>query len=143
MIELPYFKFRPDEWFTGDITMEEFDIQGIFVNVMALYWKKDCNITLGKLKKRYRSVTKEQWDSLVDNGIIKVDEGERVRIDFLDEQWQERQADHAAKVAAGKKSAEKRWGQGKLPLTENNTPITEGNNIDRDIDKEGVNSLYT
>ena len=67
MIELPYFKFRPDEWFTGDITMEEFELQGIFVNVIALYWKKDCNITLGKLKRRYRSITNEQWNSLINN----------------------------------------------------------------------------
>ena len=132
MIELPYFKFYPDEWLTGDVTMEEFDVQGIFANISAYYWKKDCNTSMGKLKKRYRNVTEEQWDSLVDNGIIKMDEDQRVRINFLDEQWQERQDDHAAKVAAGKKSAEKRWGQGRLPITESNTPTPESNNIDKD-----------
>jgi len=47
--------------------MEEFELQGIFVNVIALYWKKDCNITLGKLKRRYRSITNEQWNSLINN----------------------------------------------------------------------------
>ena len=142
--ELPYFKFFCDEYLTGDITMENYEIQGIFINVCSQYWKQNCNTTLGKLKKRYRDVTEDQWNILINEGMIKVGKNEKVTINFLNEQWEILRGEHDNKVKAGKKSAEKRWGKNNRPITDPITednrpitdPITEDNNIDKDKDKE-------
>ena len=138
--ELPYFKFFCDEYLTGDITMEDYQIQGIFINVCSQYWKQNCNTTLGKLKKRYKDVKEEQWEVLFKEGMVKHGENDQVIINFLDEQWNVLQEEHENKVKAGKLSAKKRWGKGNKDVTEDNTPIThlitQSNNKDKEVDKE-------
>ena len=101
--ELPYFKFTPDEYLTGDITLLPWDLQGIFINVCAYYWKRDCRVDEAKLKQRYPTVTDEQWEGLSE--IIIFDNGE-AKIVFLDEQFNELLAKHKLYSDAGKKGAE-------------------------------------
>lgn len=98
----PYFKFTATEWLTGDIVYESFELQGLFINVCALYWQRDGNLTIQDLIKRYKneSLIKE----LVDRYILIIDEN--ISIKFLDEQLIE--ANHISKVNSenGKKGAE-------------------------------------
>ena len=52
--DLPYFKFFVSEWNDGDITLEDFQTQGLFVNLCAYYWSNECEITLTKAIKKFR-----------------------------------------------------------------------------------------
>jgi len=87
--ELPYFKFYPGEWSNGDITLESYEIQGLFINICAYYWSKDCIVSYDVLFKKYRFST-EHLDQIIDLGIIKV-EGTNIVISFLDEQMQSKE----------------------------------------------------
>jgi len=83
---LPYFKFTPTEWLTGDICFEDFEVQGLFINICALYWQRDGKLSVDDINKRYKKPT--AFDSLIDR-FISVKDG-LITIDFLEEQLHER-----------------------------------------------------
>lgn len=97
----PYFKFKPTEWLTGDIVFESFAVQGLFINICALYWQRDGDVTLGDLKKRYKDPN--ELNELI-NRFIMVD-GENISIEFLDEQLHEAGIISAENSRKGKLSA--------------------------------------
>ena len=66
---LPYFKFHPEEWLQGNITLEDFHTQGVFINVCAFYWSRGGDITVEQLNKRFRH-SSQQIDTLIDAGMI-------------------------------------------------------------------------
>lgn len=109
--ELPYFKFFPGKWLTGDITLQEQNLQGIFINVCAIYWSKKCNLNMDRLKQRYGVAI----DTLLSLGLVK-SEGSKVLINFLDEQWIELNGSHVKNVENGKIGAEKRWNKNSPPI---------------------------
>jgi len=98
----PYFKFTATEWLTGDIVYESLELQGLFINVCAVYWQRDGKLSIEDLIKRYKneSLINQLIDKYVwsDNGTIL--------IKFLDEQLVE--ANHISKINSenGKKGAE-------------------------------------
>jgi hypothetical protein len=98
----PYFKFTATEWLTGDIVYESLELQGLFINVCALYWQRDGKLTIEDLIRRYKneSLIKELIDRYIWN------EQGNILIKFLDEQLIE--ANHISKVNSenGKKGAE-------------------------------------
>lgn len=98
----PYFKFIASEWLTGNIVFEPFDVQGIFINICALYWAKDGILSIEDLNKRYKN--SELILILISNGYIIVEKG-FISIDFLNEQLQE--ANHISFINSekGKKGA--------------------------------------
>jgi NACalpha-BTF3-like transcription factor len=100
----PYFKFTVSEWMTGDIVFESLSTQGLFINICALYWQRDGNLSIYDINKRYRNPIE-----LIDliNKFIEI-ENDKISIKFLDEQLID--ANHVSKVNSenGKKSAEKR-----------------------------------
>jgi len=84
---LPYFKFTPTEWLTGDIFFESLEIQGFFIGVCCLYWQRDGNVSVEDLRRRFKR------DDLIDeitDRFISVSDG-FINIKFLDEQFKERQ----------------------------------------------------
>jgi hypothetical protein len=83
---LPYFKFTPTEWLTGDICFESFEVQGLFINICALYWQRDGKLSIDDIEKRYKKPT--ALVSLIDR-FITVTDGV-ISIAFLDEQFIER-----------------------------------------------------
>jgi hypothetical protein len=89
--ELPYFKFFVSEWSDGDITLEDFETQGLFINLCAYYWSNECFITLSKSKKKFRNCSESCFNYLIDSGIIKINE-DVITINFLDEQKEDRNA---------------------------------------------------
>lgn len=105
--ELPYFKFITSEWLDGEITLEELETQGLFINICALYWSKEGRVYLTKLKKRYRNATQESFNSLIEEGFIQVNE-DLVSISFLDEQLKERRAKSLTNSKNGKKGGRPR-----------------------------------
>jgi hypothetical protein len=106
---LPYFKFIADEWLSGDITLEDFRLQGVFISVCAYYWKRQCDVDIAKLNLRYRGAIEEALDRLIDAELIDVDDDGKVIIKFLDEQYAELSKKHNTNKANGLKGAKKRW----------------------------------
>jgi hypothetical protein len=86
--ELPYFKFIVTEWLTGDIILEELDVQGLFVNICALYWKKAGNLHIDEVTKRYPN--KATALAILTDRFISLNDG-FLDINFLHEQLTERQ----------------------------------------------------
>jgi hypothetical protein len=83
---LPYFKFTPSEWLTGDICFEDLETQGLFINICAWYWQRDGNLTISDIEKRYNKPTAL---SSLSNRFLNVENG-IIKIVFLDEQLEER-----------------------------------------------------
>lgn len=83
--ELPYFKFVIGEYLNGDISLEDYRIQGVFICICAFYWHNSCDLTTSRLFKRYKDIS-DDFDALVKENIIKV-KGDKITINFLDEQW--------------------------------------------------------
>ena len=104
--DLPYFKFFVSEWSDGDITLEDMETQGLFINLCSYYWSQECNVTLAKAKKRFKHNTK-LIDTLLESDIISVD-GDDVCIRFLNEQQEERLEQSKVRSKGGKASAEAR-----------------------------------
>lgn len=81
---LPYFQFEPAEWLAGDIMFCSLSAQGLFTTLKALYWQKDCDLTLEQAIKRLKN--QELFDELISENIIKICSG-KIQINFLDEQF--------------------------------------------------------
>lgn len=101
--DLPFFKFYCSEWNDGDITLEDYNVQGVFINVCSYYWSKECTVTEKLLKKRFRDCI-DIIDLLVKENHLKVVSGD-INITFLDEQYSEVENTSSARSKAGKKSA--------------------------------------
>jgi hypothetical protein len=88
--DLPYFKFYVSEWSDGDITLEDFETQGFFINVCAFYWSRKGDVSFSKLSKRFANANADAFQTLITEGFVKVDKmNDRVYISFLDEQIKE------------------------------------------------------
>lgn len=86
--DLPYFKFNAAEYLNGNITLEDLQTQGVFINICCYYWFKSGCLTLTEIKRRVKC--KESLiTNLINSNLIKID-GDAVKISFLDEQLQER-----------------------------------------------------
>jgi hypothetical protein len=98
--DLPYFKFFCSEWNDGDITLEDYEIQGLFINICSYYWSSGSEVSLKKVKKRFRNQDKN-INYLLKTEIIKRKD-KNISINFLDEQWTERQTKSSKNSAAAK-----------------------------------------
>lgn len=99
--ELPYFKFLPTEYLLGEIVFQDYRAQGVFINVCALYWQKECNLTKATLEQRFSDAIKD-LKFLLDAKIIQEKDG-NIHIKFLDEQWKELKYRHIKAVENGRK----------------------------------------
>jgi hypothetical protein len=100
----PYFKFIATEWLTGDIVYEDFESQGLFINICALYWQRDGKLSIEDINRRYKN---ESLIQSLSSRFFSINDG-FISISFLDEQLVD--ANHISKVNSenGKKGAEKR-----------------------------------
>ncbi len=105
--DLPYFKFFCSEWNDGDITLESYEVQGLFINICSYYWSNECDVNYDKLLKKFRGYD-EIILGLSNEGLIKVNKDNTISINFLDEQKEEREQTRKIKSKGGKASAEAR-----------------------------------
>lgn len=85
--ELPYFRFTASEWLNDDISLESYEHKGAFIDFCAYYWSQDCDVTLEKLKKKFSNATSLLKD-LISIGVIKHEnKHDKIKIDFLDNQY--------------------------------------------------------
>jgi len=82
--ELPYFQFEPAEYLTKDISFCTLSAQGLFINLCAYYWQRECRITKEQFLRRINNP--KEFQELVDEGVIDLDENDII-IKFLDQQY--------------------------------------------------------
>lgn len=88
----PYFKFIATEWMTGDIVFESLSAQGLFINICALYWQRNGELSIDDINKRFKSPS--ELAELTDRFFSL--SGGFISVKFLDEQLVE--ASHISKV---------------------------------------------
>lgn len=103
MTDLPYFKFFPSEWLTGNINFESYSTKGAFMDLVCYYWSKECKTTRAQAKR----ITGREWQNIVHSGVVKV-ENEELSITFLDIQFKERKANYIKAVESGRKGGLKK-----------------------------------
>ena len=130
MKELPYFRFTVSEWMNGDISMETYDSKGIFIDICAWYWFKDCSITKAMLEKKYPK--EREWiKNLLDIEAIKID-GDNIQIEFLNEQFDLLSKKRRARQAAGSKGGKQKSSNAKTMLKQ------KPSYKDKDKDKDKI-----
>lgn len=122
--ELPYFKFFTSEWLNGDITLEDYELQGLFINVCAYYWHKDCKVSYEQLIKKFHS---NRIVELINEFIQCDDDTNMISINFLDEQYKEFAVRKEKLSIAGKKGAAIKALQREVPTL--NPPLTHPSTI--------------
>lgn len=106
---LPYYQSEPAEYLAGDIMFCSYGAQGVFTIIRALYWQKDCSLTLEQAKRRIKDAD-AFFDELINEKIIKIN-GENINITFLDNQFNDASKKSTVNSLNGKKGAESRWGK--------------------------------
>lgn len=131
--ELPYFKFHCTEWMTGNIIFEPLEVQGLFINICALYWKRLGVLELSEIEQRYR---KKSLIAKLSGRFFSVSGG-FIKISFLDDQLTERQGISKTNSGNGKLGGRPRKEKNKAngKRTESETKANESN-IEREGEKE-------
>ena len=83
--ELPYYQFEPAEYLAGDISFCTIGAQGLFSNMCAYYWQRECKLTRDQFLRRLNHP--KLFDELVSEGIIDLKENDII-IKFLDAQYE-------------------------------------------------------
>lgn len=97
--DLQWFKFECSEWLEGDIFYESYELQGMFITLCSMYWKRDCIMTEKDCEKR---LPKVDLKALIKSDIIRIKNG-YVIIKFLKEQWDQMQEKHRKLSEAGRR----------------------------------------
>ena len=130
--ELPYFRFTAFEWLNDDISLEDYQTKGVFIDVCAYYWFKDCSITKAMLEKRFSAVI-PVIELLFESGIIKFRNGDDfIEISFLNKQFDELSELRKQRQSAGSKGGKQRASKAKAKLKQN--PSYK----DKDKDKDKI-----
>ena len=130
--ELPYFRFTVSEWMNGDISMEGYECKGLFADVCAWYWFKDCSITKAMLEKKFTNTRLLQL--LYDSEVLKV-EGENIHIEFLNDQFDILSDRRKARQAAGKKGGKQKSSNAKAMLKQKSSYKDKDKDKDNNKDK--------
>lgn len=140
--ELPYFKFFPSEWLMGDIVLLPYSVQGVFTNVKAYYWQKECKVTLAMLKQKFSNAIAE-LNELIKSDILKHDStSDEVTINFLDEQFSEISELHEKRVKAGRKGGKAKLKQNPSKAKAKPKHKEEEKEEEKDITFDKFWSLY-
>jgi len=135
--ELPYFRFTAQEWQNGDISLETYELKGIFTDICAYYWVKDCSLTLAMLKKRFNNDL-ELIDQLFELEIIKpLELSEYIEITFLDEQF-----DLLSEARKRRQEAGSRGGKSKSINFSNAKAMLKQSASYKDKDKDKINISF-
>ena len=82
----PFFKFSSGTWIAGNIVLEPLDVQGLFINICAMYWERDGELSIREINRRFKQPA--LTDRLIEGDLIKI-KNDFVSIEFLDEQFEE------------------------------------------------------
>jgi len=102
--ELPYFKFEPSAWMSGEIQICDYATKGIFIELCSLYWSRSGELSYAFALQKLCMGNKDALQPLIDCNAVKLNSGQIV-IEFLDEQL----SDFLDVSVKRKEAAEKRW----------------------------------
>lgn len=104
-IDLPYFRFEVQSWQNGDIALEDYQMQGIFISICGYYWTKDCSITLALLQRKYSTASEINLiEKLIELKILKHEKRhDKIEIVFLNKQYDLLSEERKRRQAAGSK----------------------------------------
>jgi len=105
--------------------------RGLFIDVCAWYWFKDCSVTKAMLEKKF--LLKTYLTELYDSEIIKFD-GDNVVIEFLNEQYDMLSEKRKARQDAGRRGGKQKSSNAKAKLKQK--PSYKDNNKDKYKDKD-------
>lgn len=131
--ELPYFRFTVQDWQNGKISLESFELQGLFISICGYYWINDCVLTLAMLQKKYSNAT-TLLKQLIELGIIKHENRhDKIQIEFLNTQYDLLSEKRKLRQLAGSKG-----GNAKAMLKQKRSYKDKDNNNDNNKDKEYI-----
>jgi hypothetical protein len=129
--ELPYFRFTVQDWQNGKISLESYELQGLFISVCGYYWINDCSLTLAILQKKF-SNAKDLLKQLIELGIVKHENRhDKIEIEFLNIQYDLLSEKRKLRQLAGSKG-----GNAKAKLKQKRS--YKDNNKDKDNNKEYI-----
>ena len=105
--ELPYYQFEPAEYLTKDISFLSLTTQGLFINICAYYWQRQCQLTKAQILRRLNYT--DELNELIDEGIIELNycdgefKDEEISIKFLDLQYDKATCQSKANAKNGAK----------------------------------------
>jgi len=133
--ELPYFRFTAAEWLNDDISLESYELKGLFIDICAYYWSQDCILTLAKLEKKFSNAT-ILLQRLIETDIIKHEnKHDKIKIDFLLTQYDLLSEKRKVRQDAGSKG-----GNAKAMLKQKYSYKDKDNN--KDNNKEYIDSAF-
>ena len=136
--ELPYFRFTVQAWQNGKISIEDYSLKGLFIDVCGFYWVQDCSIDIAMLEKKFRD-SKDKINELFELDILKKD-GKMVSILFLDEQFDLLSTKRKLRQEAGSKGGTAKSKALLQQNPSNATPMQEQNPSYKDKDKDKDNT---
>ena len=134
MKELPYFRFTVSEWLNDDISLESYELKGLFIDICCYYWFKDCTVSKSQLNKRFANA-EQLISELFSIGIIKEKHKDFIHIKFLDIQYEK-----AEQISSVRSKAAKSKGLKKKHLLNKSISNGQQKHIYKDKDKEKDNN---
>lgn len=132
--ELPYFRFTPQEWQNGNISLESYHTKGVFADICSYYWVRDCSLTLAMLQKKFSNVV-DDVNSLVNLHIIEWDEEtDYIQINFLNDQYDMLSEKRKRRQDAGSKGGKQKSSNAKAMLKQKPSYKDK----DKDKDKDNI-----
>jgi len=135
--ELPYFRFTVAEWLNDDISLESYELKGLFADVCAFYWFKDCTINLTTLEKKF-SNAKNLLEQLISLDIIKLNDDNSIEILFLDNQYDFLSEKRKKRSEAGRKGGLSKSSNAKAMLKQRSSYKDK----DKDKDKDNFSVFW-
>lgn len=102
--ELPYFKFEPGAWDSGNIQMCSRESKGLFVDLCSLYWSRLGEVPYALALQKLCNSNRLALQELEKYEIIVIKD-DQITIEFLDEQLLER----GVVSEKRREAAQKRW----------------------------------
>ena len=140
--ELPYFRFTVQEWQNGKISLESYELQGVFMSICGYYWLQDCCLSRTLLCKKFRGY-ENLVDELIELSILKFNKKtDEVEITFLNMQFdllsKARQSKQKAGSIGGKQKSSNARAVLKQKSSYKDKDNDNDNNKDNNNDKDNV-----
>jgi hypothetical protein len=140
--ELPYFRFTASEWLNDNISLESYELKGLFIDICAFYWFKDCSINIALLNKRF-SDAKELIHELRELEIITFNNNNSITIKFLDEQFDLLSEKRKKRSEAGRVGGLKKSSNAKAMLKQKPSYKDKDKDKDKDKYKDNKKEVFT
>jgi len=132
--ELPYFRFTAQEWQNGLISLESYELKGMFIDLCSYYWVQDCSVTKAMLEKRFRNDI-DLLNQLFELDILKHEpKTDLAVINYLNEQFDVLSEKRKRRQEAGRKGGKQKSSNAKAKPKQNSSYKDK----DKDKDKDNL-----